>query len=90
MAVQEFSAIESSGLLADVEKIVVDAHRRLIESAGRDWSAPMAYRWLHYEDPDPVARLMDGVRRLRKRGGQFDSGAVDKACARAAQAGFSN
>lgn len=82
--------MHSGGLLADVEKIVVDAHRRLTESAGRDWSAPMAYRWLRYEDPDPVARLQDGVQRLRKRGGQFDSRAVDKACAKAAEAGFSN
>ena len=90
MATREFSAIQAGGLLADVERIVVDAHRRLTESGGREWSARMAYHWLRYEDPDPVARLEDGVRRLRKRGGSFDSSAVDKACAKAAEKGFSN
>jgi len=90
MATQEFSAIHAGGLLGEVEEIVVDAHRKLTESSGRAWTAPLAYHWLRYEDPDPVARLTDGVRRLRKRGGKFDSGAVDKACAAAVQAGFSN
>jgi hypothetical protein len=44
---------------------VVAAHRDWYAAAGgRDWSEPKAYHWLHYEDPDPVARLADGVRRL--------------------------
>ena len=38
----------------------------------------------------PVARLADGVRRLRKRGARFDAGAVDKACAEASKRGFLN
>lgn len=52
-------------LLPAVEAIVVAAHREWYEASGRaDWTQPMAYHWLHYEDPDPVARLADGVRQL--------------------------
>jgi hypothetical protein len=52
-------------LLRTVEAIVIGAHRDWYEASGRtDWSGPKAYQWLHYEDPDPVARLADGVRRL--------------------------
>jgi hypothetical protein len=54
-------------LLTVVERIVVDAHHRWYEAGGgRDWSEPKAYRWLRYEDPDPVARLAAGVDRLGK------------------------
>lgn len=52
-------------LLRAVETLVVDMHHRWYKSSGRaDWSEPKAYQWLHYEDPDPVGRLTDGVRRL--------------------------
>lgn len=52
-------------LLGAVEAIVVAAHHDWYSASGRiDWTEPTAYRWLHYEDPDPVARLADGVRRL--------------------------
>ena len=52
-------------LLGEVEAIVVAAHHDWYESSGRtDWTEPKAYQWLHYEDPDPVGRLADGVRRL--------------------------
>jgi hypothetical protein len=52
-------------LLGSVETIVVGAHRDWYEASGRtDWTEPKAYRWLHFEDPDPVARLADAVRRL--------------------------
>jgi hypothetical protein len=52
-------------LLPAVEAIVVAAHREWYEASGRlDWTEPKAYHWLHYEDPDPVARLADGVRHL--------------------------
>ncbi len=69
---QDFAELERSGLLKDVEGIVVDAHRRLHETRRKPWSLPTAYRWLRYEDPAPVARLADGVRRLRKTGVAFD------------------
>ena len=52
-------------LLRSVEAIVVGAHRDWYAASGRsDWAESKAYHWLHYEDSDPVARLVDGVRRL--------------------------
>jgi len=90
MAGQDFSVLSEGdpGLLRQVELIVVDTHRRLYARRGRPWSEPKAYHWLHYEDPDPVARLSDGVRKLRRMGAQPDGEAVDKACAEAARRGF--
>ena len=90
MGNQDFDLLVDSGLLAQVEKIVVEAHRELYLAEDREWSQPIAYRWLRYEDPMPVARLADGTRRLRRRGGQFDPEAVDKACAEAVKRGFLN
>jgi hypothetical protein len=90
MGRQDFQLLVESGLLSQVEEIVVDGHRRLYESKGLAWSAPMAYRWLRYEDPEPVTRLSDGTKKLRRRGVEFDAGAVDKACAEASRKGFLN
>ena len=90
MARQDFSLLVKSGLLSQVEQIVVDGHRTLYESKGLAWSPPIAYRWLRYEDPEPVTRLLEGVEKLRRRGGEFDAGAVDKACAEALRKGFLN
>lgn len=78
------------GLLRQVEAIVVEGHRRLHAASGKAWSRPLAYRWLRYEDPMPVARLSEGVRRLKEEGVAFDADAVEKACAVARQMGFSN
>lgn len=78
-----------SGLLRQVELVIVDAHRKSYEATGKPWSEPIAYRWLRYEDPDPVARLLEGSRKLRRRGVKFDSDAVDKALSTARQKGFS-
>ena len=86
MSGQDFAALSESGLLKDVEEIVVGAYRSIRPQA----SLPAAYRWLRYEDPEPVARLADGVRRLRKSGARFEVRAVDKACAKAAELGFLN
>ena len=88
MGRQDFHLLVESGLLSQVEQIVVDGHRTLLESKGVAWSPPLAYRWLHYEDPEPVARLAEGVKKLRRRGVEFDAGAVDKACAEAVRKGF--
>jgi hypothetical protein len=90
MTRQDFQLLVESGLLSRVEKIVVDAHRRLYAAQDRAWSPPIAYRWLRYEDPTPVARLVDGTKRLRRRGVQFDADAVDKACVQASKKGFLN
>jgi hypothetical protein len=88
MARQDFQLLVESGLLRHVEQIVVDGHRTLQESKGLAWSPPDAYTWLRYEDPEPVARLAEGVKKLRRRGVEFDAGAVDKACAEAVRKGF--
>jgi hypothetical protein len=88
MARQDFQLLVESDLLSQVEQIVLDGHRTLHESKGLAWSPPMAYRWLRYEDPEPVARLAEGVKKLRRRGVEFDAGAVDKACAKAFRKGF--
>jgi hypothetical protein len=90
MAGQDFQLLVDSGLLRQVEQIVVGGHRSLYESTGRAWSPPMAYRWLRFEDAAPVARLAAGARRLRKMGVAFDSDAVEKACAEASKKGFLN
>jgi hypothetical protein len=86
MAGQDFASLDRAGLLRDVEQITVQAYLAAHLGASR----PDAYRWLHYEDPEPVARLADGVRRLRREGAEFDAEAVDKACAEASKLGYSN
>jgi hypothetical protein len=88
MGHQDFDVLVKSGLLAQVEEIVVDSHRRLYRAEGKEWSRPIAYRWLRYEDPMPVQRLAEGTKKLRRRGGRFDPEAVEKACANGAQIGF--
>jgi len=86
MAAQGFDDLLATGLLKDVEEIVVRGYQSLHPGASR----PAAYRWLRYEDPDPVARLAEGVDKLRKRGANFDADAVDKACAKASKGGLLN
>lgn len=86
MEAADFAVLVESGLLRDVEEIVVEAYLGLHPGASR----PDAYRWLRYEDPDPVAQLAEGVRRLVQSGASFDAGAVDKACAKARERGLLN
>jgi hypothetical protein len=88
MAKQDFAELVESRLLTDVEDIIIEAHKKLYESEGLEWSRPIAYHWLRYENPDPVERLKDGVKRLRKRGAIFDADAVEKACVKASKKGF--
>ena len=84
MARAPFERLVESGLLKDVEEIVVKAY---LEANPRS-SRPDAYRWLRYEDPEPVTRLSEGVRRLVAGGRGFDAEAVDKACAKARKLGL--
>jgi hypothetical protein len=86
MAGQDFASVVESGLLRDVEQLTVQAYLE----AHRGASRPDAYHWLRYEDPDPIARLAEGVRRLGREGAKFDAEAVDKACAQALKLGYSN
>jgi hypothetical protein len=89
MAGQEFQILVESGILRQVEEIVVVSHRNLYLKQGKKWSPPVAYRWLRYEDPVPVERLREGAKRLIDLGGQFNREAVEKACAEASNRGFS-
>ncbi len=91
MAQQDFATISEGepSLLRQVEEVVIDGHRRLLEGQGRHWSKPIAYRWLRFEDPMPVARLQDGLKELRLRAADIDPDAVDKVCKDAAKHGFS-
>jgi hypothetical protein len=92
MAEQDFSDLAAGdpSLLDQVEAIVVEAHRRLYEREGEAWSRPVAYRWLRYEDPMPVERLLEGVEKLDLEGAVLDRDAVEKACAEGVARGFSN
>ena len=91
MARQDFATISvgEPSILRQAEEIVIESHRRLSEREGRDWSKPIAYRWLHFEDPMPVARLQDGLKRLRLGDVEADPEAVDKVCKDALKLGFS-
>ena len=84
MAGQDFDSLAGSGLLKDVEEIVVASYLSAHPGASR----PDAYHWLHYEDPDPTRRLAEGVTRLQAEGAKFEAEAVDKACAEASKLGF--
>lgn len=69
MARQPFELMVEGGdpLLASAERVVLDAHRRWREDRlQQTWTAAAAYRWLRFEDPDPVRRLIDGVDRLAR------------------------
>jgi hypothetical protein len=91
MARQDFDKVSAGepSLLRQVEEIVIESHRGVYESERRVWSRPIAYRWLRFEDPMPVARLQDGVRELKRRAAGFNADAVEKACMEAAKAGYS-
>jgi len=92
MATQDFELLTAGepSLLRQVELIVLDSHRRLYEAHGKAWSEPIAYHWLRYEDPVPVTRLAEGLRRLLRQRINVDAKSVDKACAEAHRRGFSN
>jgi len=91
MAEQDFARVIAGepSLLRQVEEIVIGSHRRLYVGQGRAWSKAIAYHWLRFEDPMPLARLLDGVKRLRRRAVRFDPDAVEKVCKDAAKSGFS-
>ena len=90
MAGQDFKTISAGepSLLRQVEDVVIESHRRLYEREGRVWSKPIAYRWLRFEDPMPVARLQEGLKELRRRAAEIDPDAVDKVCKDAVKHGF--
>lgn len=64
MSGRPFETIRSE-LLPSLERLVVENHRALYERAlGEAWAPSRAYRWIRYEDPDPVGRLIESTRRL--------------------------
>jgi hypothetical protein len=91
MEQQDFATLSAGepSVLRQVEEIVIETHRRLYASEGRAWSKPVAYRWLRFEDPMPVARLRDGLKELMSRAAVVDPDAVDKVWKDAAKRGFS-
>ncbi len=55
----------SGSVLVALETVVVEEHRVLFgEVLGEAWSPPAAYRWIRYEDPDPIGRLIAASERL--------------------------
>jgi hypothetical protein len=52
-------------LLVELERLLVAEHGALHAGLlGERWSPPGAYRWIRYEDPDPIARLIEASGRL--------------------------
>jgi hypothetical protein len=92
MATQDFATISAGepSLLRQVEEIVIESHRVLYGKEARAWSKPIAYRWLRFEDPMPVARLLEGVKKLRSRAASFNPDAVENTCKNAVKTGFLN
>ena len=64
MRSQPFEAVREL-LLEPLERLVVADHAALHrDRLGEEWSPPAAYRWIRYEDPAPIDRLLDATRRL--------------------------
>ncbi|MBJ7598705.1 MAG: hypothetical protein DLM67_23100 [Candidatus Nephthysia bennettiae] len=64
MREQDFELVRGE-LLTELERLVVSEHAaRHAGVLGERWSPPDAYRWIRYEDPDPIARLIEASRRL--------------------------
>lgn len=54
-------------LLRTLEHVVVENHRLLHQGLlGEAWSPPVAYRWIRFEDPDPVTRLQEATNSLER------------------------
>jgi hypothetical protein len=63
---QDFERVRGK-LLFELERLVVAEHAALhSELLGERWSPSSAYRWIRYEDPEPVARLIDASGRLAR------------------------
>lgn len=79
----------SPSLMALCEQVVIEAHRALWRREGREWSLPVSYHWLRYEDPVPVERLREGVERLSALGAPFEASLVGAAEEVARRLGYS-
>jgi hypothetical protein len=55
---QDFEMVRGE-LLTELERLVVEEHAAVhSDLLGEPWSLSSAYRWIRYEDPDPVGRLI--------------------------------
>lgn len=65
MRSQPFQPVLDAGLLEGVERLVVAEHRAFTEHVlAEPWTPPRAYRWIRYEDPDPIGALLRAGERL--------------------------
>jgi len=79
MRAQPFESV-SAALLEAVERLVVEEHRVLFaEVLGQPWSPPVAYRWIRYEDPDPIGQLIAASERLDEEWGRHPEAARRRA-----------
>ena len=63
----EERGLRHGSLLRTLEHVIVQNHRLLHGGLlGQEWSAPAAYRWMRYEDPDPVSRLEQATHSLER------------------------
>lgn len=59
--------LQHGTMLRTLEHVVVENHRLLHEGLlGRQWSPPVAYKWIRFEDPDPVTRLEEATHSLER------------------------
>ena len=73
----EDRGLEHGSLLRTVEHLVVESHAALHRDLlGEPWSAPAAYRWIRYENPDPVARLLAASEALEQDWAGVDPGST--------------
>ncbi len=57
--------LRHGSVLRTLEHVVVENHRLLHEELlGQAWSPPEAYRWIRYENPDPVSQLEQATNSL--------------------------
>jgi hypothetical protein len=83
MRAQPFESV-SSALLEGVERLVVEEHRVLFaEVLSQPWSRPVAYRWIRYEDPDPIGQLIAASERLDEEWGRHPEVAAQREAFRA-------
>lgn len=64
MVRQDFEHIRGP-LLEAFERLVVSEHKAVHRDLRQEtWTPHLAYRWIRYEDPDPVGRLLAAATRL--------------------------
>jgi len=79
MRAQPFESV-SPEMLEGVERLVVEEHRVLFSNVlGEPWSRPVAYRWIRYEDPDPIGQLIAATERMDEEWARHPEAAAARA-----------